>query len=132
MTNLTHAEAQAVLNQLRSLSITDIIDNNPLLDAIRKLNTIPAMINVSFRVRDNDKITAIKMYRQAAGVGLKEAKDEVERQWGRYTNSEGWVGEGWVSLGAMSHVAYDALIHKINNDPYSTSYSHHGIEWFTE
>ncbi|MHC5260408.1 ribosomal protein L7/L12 [Streptomyces sp. UC4497] len=39
----------------------------PVLDGVRAL------------VRDGKKIDAIKAYREATGVGLKEAKDEVDR-----------------------------------------------------
>ncbi|MFZ3565999.1 ribosomal protein L7/L12 [Streptomyces sp. BH097] len=40
---------------------------------------VPGLDGVRALVRDGKKIEAIKAYREATGVGLKEAKDEVER-----------------------------------------------------
>lgn len=39
----------------------------------------PALDGVYALVRDGKKIEAIKAYREATGVGLKEAKEEVDR-----------------------------------------------------
>ncbi|MCX5537581.1 ribosomal protein L7/L12 [Streptomyces sp. NBC_00006] len=40
---------------------------------------VPGLDGVRALVRDGKKIEAIKAYREATGVGLKEAKDEVDR-----------------------------------------------------
>jgi ribosomal protein L7/L12 len=40
---------------------------------------VDVMAQIQLLAHDDKKIEAIKLYRQATGVGLKEAKDAVER-----------------------------------------------------
>ncbi|NBE50979.1 ribosomal protein L7/L12 [Streptomyces boluensis] len=42
-------------------------------------SVVPNMDGVLALVREGKKVQAIKMYREATGVGLKEAKDEIDR-----------------------------------------------------
>ncbi len=45
------------------------------------LNPDPILDEVVALVRQGNKIGAIKLYREKTGVGLKEAKDAVEKLW---------------------------------------------------
>ncbi|WP_393080357.1 ribosomal protein L7/L12 [Streptomyces sp. LN704] len=50
-----------------------------ILDHLGIQQTEPELEQVAALVRDGRKIQAIKEYREFTGVGLKEAKDAVER-----------------------------------------------------
>jgi ribosomal protein L7/L12 len=65
----------AALYQHLGLSSPDIADAAP--DDVPGL---PPLLKQSFydAIRSGNKIEAIKIYRQASGLGLKEAKDVVE------------------------------------------------------
>lgn len=91
MITLTKDEADAILNELRNLSVGEILDNKTLTTAIMKLNesyNYPATAgscdksdtadNKIWTIQAEDKVKLIKAIRAITGWNLAESKEYVD------------------------------------------------------
>lgn len=83
MVELNKNEVAALLGKLTDVSVKELIANQSLGSAIAKLvecyNDKPIVFG--FDIGKENKVLAIKMVRYATGLGLKEAKEYVEKAW---------------------------------------------------
>lgn len=89
MSQLTYKEAQALLAELEHLTVGQVLYNTDLINALICLKQVApevikeALAEVTYDIGTDNRVLAIKIYRELSYCGLKEAKDEVDAQLAR-------------------------------------------------